>query len=370
VQRAAGVQRAGVSAALPDFPWDQLAGAKARAGGYPGGMVDLSMGTPVDPVPPVVRAALAGAADTPGYPLTAGTPALRAAMTGWVARACAAAPGFDVLPTIGSKELVAALPAQLGLGPGDTVVIPRVGYPTYEVGALLAGTRVVRADALTALGPARVALVWLNSPANPSGAVLPPAHLRKVVQWARERGAVVASDECYLPLGWESEPASVLSTCDGDYTGVLAVHSLSKRSNLAGYRAGLVAGDPALVAELLAVRRHAGLMLPAPVQAAMAAALADEAHVDEQRQRYRARRAALRPALVAAGFRVDESGAGLYLWVTRDEDCWSTVDWFAARGILVAPGTFYQPGGSRHVRVALTATDAGVAAAVHRLGAA
>ncbi|OLE21630.1 MAG: succinyldiaminopimelate transaminase, partial [Actinobacteria bacterium 13_1_20CM_3_71_11] len=235
------------SADLPDFPWDLLEPAKARAGNHPDGLVDLSMGTPVDPVPPAIRAALAAASDAPGYPLTMGTAALRAAITGWVAEQCGAAPGFGVLPTIGSKELVAWLPTLLGIGPGDTVVIPSVCYPTYEVGVRLAGATVVRSDSVTALGPAPVKLIWLNSPGNPTGRVLPPAHLRKVVDWARERGAVVASDECYLTLGWEVPPTSVLSVCGSDYRGVLAVHSLSKRSNLAGYRAGFVAGDPALV---------------------------------------------------------------------------------------------------------------------------
>jgi succinyldiaminopimelate transaminase len=317
-------------------------------------------------VPRAVREALSDAANAPGYPLTAGTPALRESIASWVARACDAAPGFGVLPTIGSKELIASLPWLLGLGPGDTVVIPEVCYPTYEVGARLAGATVVRSDSLTAVGPARVGLIWVNSPSNPTGRVLPPAHLRKVVDWARERGAVVASDECYLPLGWSESPASVLSTVDS-YENVLAVHSLSKRSNLAGYRAGFVAGDPTLVAELLAVRKHAGLIVPQPVQAAMVAALADQSHVDEQRDRYRRRRELLHAALLRAGFAVDHSEAGLYLWANRGEDCWSTVDWLAERGILVAPGTFYGPAGQRHVRFALTATDERIAAAVARL---
>ncbi len=326
------------------------------------------MGTPVDPVPPAVQAALGAASDAPGYPLTAGTPALRDAIAEWVAAHCGAGPGFAVLPTIGSKELVGWLPTLLGIGPGDTVVIPTVCYPTYEVGVRLAGATVVRSDSLTALGPAPVKLIWLNSPGNPTGKVLPPAHLRKVVNWARERGAIVASDECYLSLGWEAMPASVLSVCDGDYAGILAVHSLSKRSNLAGYRAGFVAGDPRLVHELLAVRKHAGMIVPAPVQAAMVAALRDGSHVRVQRERYRSRRALLRPALEKAGFTVEHSAAGLYLWATRDEDCWATVDWFAARGILVSPGTFYGPAGQRHVRIALTATDERVESAADRLG--
>ncbi|MEN3307717.1 MAG: hypothetical protein V7603_3919 [Micromonosporaceae bacterium] len=358
-----------LSAGLPDFPWDLLEPAKARAAAHPGGLVDLSIGTPVDPVPDVVRQALAGAANAPGYPLTAGTPALREAIESWVRRACAAAPGYGVLPTIGSKELVAWLPTLLGIGPGDAVVIPRVCYPTYEVGVRLAGAAVIRSDSLTAVGPAPVRLVWVNSPGNPTGRVLPATHLRKVVDWARERGAVVASDECYLPLGWESTPVSVLSVCPDGYRNVLAVHSLSKRSNLAGYRAGFVAGDPSIVAELLAVRRHAGMMVPAPVQAAMVAALGDESHVDAQRERYGRRRALLREALLGAGFAIEHSEAGLYLWATRDEDCWSTVDWLAARGILAAPGAFYGPTGTRHVRLALTAPDERIQAAVDRLSA-
>jgi succinyldiaminopimelate transaminase len=361
-----------LSSRLPDFPWDLLEPAKAIASAHPGGVVDLSIGTPVDPVPDFIRAALTAASDAPGYPLTAGTPRLRAAIAGWIASACSASGTFGVLPTIGSKELVAWLPTLLGIGPGDVVVIPSVCYPTYEVGVRLAGATVVRSDSLTALGPdPRVRLVWINSPSNPTGQVLPVEHLRKVVAWARERNAIVVSDECYLALGWETTPVSVLSdeVCAGDYTGVLAVHSLSKRSNLAGYRAGFVGGDPALIAELLAVRKHAGMILPAPVQAAMVAALGDESHVTAQRARYAARRTSLRAALVRAGFEITHSSAGLYLWSSRGEDCWKTVDWLAERGILAAPGAFYGPAGAQQVRIALTATDERVAAAVERLAA-
>ncbi|MGN9913275.1 succinyldiaminopimelate transaminase [Phytohabitans sp. LJ34] len=359
-----------LSERLPDFPWDLLAPAKRVAAEHPDGLVDLSMGTPVDPVPPLVREALAAASDSPGYPPTAGTPTLRAAIAEWVARTCATpVAGLGVLPTIGSKELVAWLPTLLGIGPGDTVVIPTVCYPTYEVGVRLAGATPVRTDSLTSLGPAPVKLIWVNSPSNPTGQVVPAGHLRKVVDWARERGAVVASDECYLTLGWEDEPVSVLSpeVGGGRLDGVLALHSLSKRSNLAGYRAGFVAGDPAIVSELLAVRKHGGLIVPAPVQAAMVAALGDDEHAATQRAAYAARRDVLRAALVKAGFEIEHSGAGLYLWATRGDDSWSTVDWFAERGILVAPGAFYGPAGERHVRVALTATDERVAAAAERL---
>jgi succinyldiaminopimelate transaminase len=202
-------------------------------------------------------------------------------------------------------------------------------------------------------------MIWINSPSNPTGRVLPPTHLRKVVDWARERGVLVVSDECYSDFGWDAEPVSVLhpEVCGGSHDGLIAVHSLSKRSNLAGYRAGFLAGDPAVVRRLLEVRKHAGLIVPAPVQAAMIACLTDDQHVAEQRQRYAVRRELLRPALASAGFRIEHSEAGLYVWCTRDEDCWETVRALAEVGIVVAPGEFYGPAGSRHVRVALTATD-------------
>jgi succinyldiaminopimelate transaminase len=356
---------------LPDFPWDSLVPYRQRAADHPDGLVDLSVGTPIDPTPAIVRVALAGAADAPGYPATYGTAALREAVAGWLHRRFGI-DGIDpdgVLPTIGSKELVAWLPTLLGLGDGDVVVHPELAYPSYDVGARLAGASPVGSDSLTALGPRPVALVWVNSPANPHGRVLPPEHLAKVVAWARERGAVVASDECYLEFGWAGRPASVLDPAvnGGSLDGVLAVHSLSKRSNLAGYRAGFVVGDATLIRRLLAVRKHAGMMVPAPVQSAMVAALGDDTHVDEQRSRYAARRDVLRTALEGASMRIDDSAAGLYLWATRDEPCRDTVGWLADQGILVAPGEFYGPRGARHVRIALTATDERVAAAAHRL---
>jgi succinyldiaminopimelate transaminase len=276
-----------------------------------------------------------------------------------------------VIPAIGTKELIAWLPTLLGLGADDLVVVPELAYPTYEVGARLAAARFLLADSLTQLGPQSPALVYINSPSNPTGAVLGTDHLRKVVGWARERGAIVASDECYLGLGWDAEPISLLhpSVCDGDHTGLLAIHSLSKTSSLAGYRAGFVAGDRALIAELLAVRKHAGMMTPTPVQGAMVAALDDDAHEREQRARYERRRAALLPAVLAAGLTVDHSEAGLYLWATRGEPCRDTLAWLAQLGILVAAGEFYGPRGSQHVRIALTATDERIDAAVERLTA-
>jgi succinyldiaminopimelate transaminase len=353
---------------LPGFPWDSLAPYAEKARAHPDGLVDLSVGTPVDSTPEVIQRALTDAADAPGYPLTAGSPALREAIAGWLARRFdATVDPAAVLPVIGTKELVAWLPTLLEAA---SVGYPSLAYPTYDVGARLAGAKGSVVDATVAVGPARLDLLWLNSPSNPTGKVLPSEHLRKVADWARDRGTVVASDECYADIYFGDElPVSVLSpeVCGGVHDGLLAVHSLSKRSNLAGYRAGFLAGDPALVAQLLEVRKHAGMIVPGPVQAAMIAALGDDEHVVAQRARYASRRAILLAALRDAGFTVDDTGAGLYLWSTRDEDCWDTVGWLAERGILAAPGSFYGTAGTRHVRIALTATDERIAAAADRL---
>ncbi|WP_433467449.1 succinyldiaminopimelate transaminase [Spirillospora sp. CA-128828] len=358
---------------LPDFPWDRLAPYKERALAHADGIVDLSVGTPVDPTPDPIREALAGAADAPGYPQTYGTPRLRESVAGWLRRRVGVA-GADpdaVLPVIGTKELVAWLPTLLGAGPGDKVVFPELAYPTYDVGARLAGAAPVATDGLLSLGPVNPKIVWVNSPSNPTGKVLPAEHLRKVVAWARGRGAIVVSDECYLEFGWDEgrPPISILhpDVCEGSHEGLLAVNSLSKRSNMAGYRAGIVTGDLALVKRLLEVRKHAGMIVPAPVQAAMTVAFGDDAHVDEQRARYARRRATLRAAFERHGFRIDHSEASLYLWATRDEPCWETVAHLASLGILVGPGEFYGPAGARHVRIAFTATDDRVGAAAARL---
>ncbi|GAA2725852.1 MULTISPECIES: succinyldiaminopimelate transaminase [Streptomyces] len=360
-----------VSSRLPVFPWDRLEPYKATAAAHPDGIVDLSVGTPVDPVPAVIRQALADAADSPGYPTVWGTAALRDALTGWVERRLGArgVEHANVLPVVGSKELVAWLPTQLGLGPGDKVAFPRLAYPTYAVGARLAGAEPVEYDEPWELDPAGLKLLWLNSPSNPTGRVLSKEELRRAVTWAREHGVLLLSDECYLELGWEADPVSVLhpDVCGGSYEGVVAVHSLSKRSNLAGYRAAFVAGDAAVLGELLQIRKHGGMMVAAPVQAATVAALGDDAHVAEQRARYAARRTALRAAFEGAGFRIEHSEASLYLWATRDASCWETVGELAERGILVAPGDFYGEAGERFVRIAFTATDERVEAAVRRL---
>ncbi|WP_328780579.1 bifunctional succinyldiaminopimelate transaminase/glutamate-prephenate aminotransferase [Streptomyces canus] len=360
-----------VSDRLPTFPWDKLEPYKKTAAAHPGGIVDLSVGTPVDPVPDLVQKALIDAADSPGYPTVWGTPALRDAITGWVERRLDAreVTHRHVLPIVGSKELVAWLPTQLGLGPGDRVAYPRLAYPTYEVGARLARAGHEVYDDPTELDPAGLKLLWLNSPSNPTGKVLSKEELTRIVAWARSHGILIFSDECYLELGWEADPVSVLhpDVNGGSYDGLVAVHSLSKRSNLAGYRAAFLAGDPAVLAPLLEIRKHGGMMTPAPTQAAVVAALGDDTHVQEQRGRYLARRTLLREALRSHGFRIEHSEASLYLWATRDESCWSTVAHLADLGILVAPGDFYGEAGEKFVRVALTATDERVRSAVERL---
>lgn len=361
----------GLAASLPDFPWDSLAGARSRASAHPGGLVDLSVGTPVDPTPSVVREALIAQADAPGYPTTWGTVELRTAIIDYLQRRWSSVPleHAQVLPVIGTKELVALLGFQLGLGAADSVVIPTTAYPTYDVGARLCGARAIPTDDPAAIADLKPALIWINSPANPHGQILTLAETRAWVDAARSVGAVLASDECYGEFGWDAEPVSVLDprVNGGSTTGLLAVHSLSKRSNMAGYRAGFIAGDAELVSSLLEVRKHSGEMLPTPIQAAMAAALGDADHVEQQRRRYLARRELLRPALEAAGYRVEHSEGSLYLWCTRDEDCRASIDHLAGLGILAAPGDFYGPSAGRFVRVALTAADERIAQAAQRL---
>lgn len=354
-----------MSVRLPDFPWDALAPLIDKARSHPGGIVDLSVGTPVDPTPSPVQRALANAANAPGYPTTAGMPELLDACRGWLTRRHSVSAEVGILPTIGSKELVAWLPTGLGLDLAATVVIPKVAYPTYEVGALVAGARVVATDDVEQVADA--SLVWLNTPGNPTGAVLSAQRMAEILDWARSKDVLVVSDECYIELGWEAEPVSILDprVNGGDASGVLAVHSLSKRSSMAGYRFGFVAGDPGVIADLLALRKHLGMMVPTPIQHAAIAAYNDDHHLEEQRGRYERRRKELRSALVSAGFRIDHSEAGLYLWTSRGSDAWSTAAWFADRGIVVAPGTFY--GDDTHVRVALTATDERVSTAARRL---
>ncbi|PPG44787.1 succinyldiaminopimelate transaminase [Rathayibacter sp. AY1E9] len=361
--------------ALPDYPWDLMAPFARTAAEHPGGIVDLSIGSPVDPTPAPIRDALARATDSHAYPTTVGTPALREAIAAWYARRRGVEGlGIDeVLPTIGSKELVAWLPFLLGLGEGDVVVHPRAAYPTYAMGAAIAGAEALASDD-PAEWPATTRLVWLNSPGNPDGAVLDVPALQRAVARARELGAVIAGDECYAELGWDGrwadEPIpSVLDprVVGEDRTGVLGVYSLSKQSNLAGYRAAFVAGDAALIARLVTVRKHAGMIVPGPLQEAMIVALADDEHVAAQKERYRSRRDRLRPALESAGFRIDRSEAGLYLWATEGRAAWESIDRLARLGVLAGPGVFYGEGFPEHVRLSLTASDERIDAAVERL---
>jgi succinyldiaminopimelate transaminase len=356
---------------LPDFPWDSLVPFRERAAAHPDGIVDLGVGSPVDPTPQLIRDALAAAGDAPGYPLTAGSPALRQAIVDWYARRHGVTVELaNVMPTIGSKELIGLMPTLLGLGAGDVVVHPTLAYPTYAVGAVAVGATPLASDEPDDW-PDETRLVWLNSPANPDGRVWDVEFLRRAVRRARDLGAVIANDECYTELNWSGDrptPTILDPRVIGDSRRLtLSVGSLSKTSNLAGYRAGFAAGCSDLIDELLQARKHLGLNPPAPVQAAMVAALGDDRHVDAQRELYRARRAQLLPALEAAGFRVDESVAGLYLWASRDEDAWLTIAALADHGILATPGTFYGAAGAHHVRVSLTASDADIAAAASRL---
>jgi succinyldiaminopimelate transaminase len=367
---------------LPDYPWEAMAPYLAKASEHPGGAVNLSIGTPVDPTPELIQQALRAAADAPGYPTVHGTIALREAVAAWFERR-RGVPGLDprnVMPTVGSKELVAWLPLLLGLRPGDVVVRPKVAYPTYDIGATFAGVTSVATDNLDELDAdtrSRVRLIWVNSPGNPTGSVRDVASLKVLVAQARELGAVVASDECYAELGWGAwdvqrggEPVpSILDprVAGGSHQGLLAVYSLSKQSNVAGYRAAFVAGDPDIMANLVNSRKHAGMIVPYPVQEAMRAALGDDVHVQAQKDLYRGRRERLVPALQDFGLEIKESDAGLYLWSTAGESTWETVGRLAGRGIVVGPGVFYGEAGNGFVRVALTGTDERIDEAVSRL---
>lgn len=370
---------------LPDYPWDTMAPYLETAKAHPDGLVNLSIGTPVDPTPAVIRDALAAATDAHGYPTTHGTVQVRQAIVDWFNRR-RGVPGLSVeqvMPTIGSKELVAWLPFLLGLGKGDVVVRPSVAYPTYDIGAQLAGATAVAADSLDELDAdtrARVRLVWVNSPANPTGIVRGVDELKKLVDDARSLGAVVASDECYAELGWGEWDTqrggklvpSILDSrvCGESQQLVFSVYSLSKQSNFAGYRGAFIAGDAEIMPNLINSRKHAGMIVPTPVQAAMAAALNDDAHVEAQKDLYRARRDLLLPAVQKFGLTVENSEAGLYLWATAGEDTWTTVQRFAELGILIGPGVFYGESGEGYVRLALTGSDSDIEKAAARLKAA
>lgn len=366
--------------ALPDFPWDTLTSARQRAALYPEGTLDLTIGSPVDPTPQIALDALTEAADAHGYPPALGTVELQTAIIDWMKRRRNISGKTAIMLSVGSKETVALLPSMLGLGAGDKIGFPLAAYPTYDVGARLSGAAPVAidTDADPASWPSDLSMVWINSPGNPNGHVLSARQLREIVAWAREHSALVASDECYAALTWNGIDAPSLlddDVCDGNTTGLFMLYSLSKQSNLAGYRAAFMAGDPMRIAEINEIRKHAGFMVPTPVQHAMARMLADDAHVAEQAKRYERRRHKLLDALATAGLCNDPDNiAGLYLWVCESVDGgrepatdWELVDAFSRLGIVVAPGSFYGPAGSHNVRISLTATDEVIAAAASRM---
>ncbi len=358
-----------LAGSLPDFPWDTIAAAGARARQHPDGIVDLSIGTPIDDTPAFIQEALARAVNAPGYPTAAGTSELREAWAHWAIRALSAqVTESEIAVSIGSKEMVALLPFVLGVHAGHTIAIPELAYPTYAVGAQMVGAQFVTYTCADDI-PNNVDFIWVNTPSNPTGAVLDVPTLKAIVDRARDIGAPVISDECYIELGWTAQPTSVLDhrVNGGTLEGVAALYSLSKRSNLAGYRSGALIGDTSLVDAIVGFRKHAGLLIPFPIQAASVAALNDDSHVSEQKARYSRRRDVLHKALVGAGFTIEHSEAGLYLWATRGDASLTTVNELAELGILTAPGSFYGPAGERHVRVALTGSDERVAAAAARL---
>jgi len=332
-------------------------GEKAKK--YPGGFIDLSQGTPVDPTPTFIQQALTKASNSPSYPLTAGSSQLKDAIRVWATLNLGATGEFDVLPVIGSKEFVALLPTFLQ---SKTVLYPKIAYPTYLVGALMASAKAIPVE-IDAKSWPTADLAWINSPSNPTGQVQSDSEILATINWARNNGSVIASDECYLSFSKEAK--SILSLTGGNNEGVLAVHSLSKRSNLAGYRAAFVIGDSKLIDQIRQIRKHAGLIVPLPVQQAMIAALSDNNHAIEQAERYEKRRIKLITALSKAGFSIEFSKAGLYIWCSKNEDCYKTVDWFANLGVLVTPGSFY--GSEKFIRIALTATDESIDLVVERI---
>ena len=359
----------------PPYPYERLDGLKRLAGAHEGGAVDLSIGTPVDPPPDVALAALASASGARGYPPSAGTPELRRAAGEWLERRFGLAAAPEALAVcVGTKEFVASLAGFLHLRSPerDTVLYPAISYPTYAMGATLAGLRAVavplvagRLD-VAAIEPddaARALVLWANSPANPTGAL---EDLGAVAAWGRAHGVLVASDECYADFTWAG-PARTILEHGGE--GVLALHSVSKRSNLAGLRAGFYAGDPEVVEYLRALRQHAGLMVAGPVQAAVAAAYGDEAHVEVQRARYLARLERLAGALGAIGVVAPRPAGSFYLWAHAEGlDGWTLAERLAERGgVVVSPGELYGPDGAPYVRVAMVAPDEAIERVARRL---
>jgi succinyldiaminopimelate transaminase len=353
----------------PPYPYDRLDELKALADAVPGGLVDLSIGTPCDPPPRPVVEAMAGSGAERGYPASIGSAASREAAAAWMQRRLGVTvAASDVAACVGTKELVAGVPQWLRLRrpDRDTVLYPAISYPTYAMGATLAGCRAVPYRTLAEIDEedaARALCLWVNVPANPTGEI---ADLGAAAAWGRARGVPVLSDECYVEFTWDGPPRTIL---EHGADGVLAVHSLSKRSNLAGVRAGFYAGDGELVHYLSEVRKHAGFMVPGPVQAAAVAAWADDQHVTDQRQRYRSRLEAMRAALSAIGVDAPMPAGAFYLWAPAPGgDAWGLARRLAEQGgVLVSPGEFYGPDGAGHVRVAVVQPDDRIALVAQRL---
>lgn len=367
--------RVGVSFRPPAYPYERLDGLKELAGAFEGGAIDCSIGTPVDPAPQFVIAALARGVGAKGYPPSAGTLDYRDAAASWMNRRFATTlTPDDVAACVGTKEFVGSLAGYLHLRQPerDTVLYPSVSYPTYAMGATLSGLRSVPVAqvngqldlaSIEASDIERALVLWVNSPSNPTGAL---DDLAALATWGRQRGVLVVSDECYAEFTWASRPRSILE--HGSH-GVLALHSISKRSNLAGFRAGFYAGDAELVSYLRSVRQHAGFMVPGPVQAATALAFADDDHVELQRGRYRRRLELLSGALEGVGVRAPVPDGAFYLWCAKDGmDGWDLAAMLAERSALVtSPGELYGERGTDFVRLAVVQPDDRLELAASRL---
>ncbi len=362
----------------PPYPYDRLDRLRPLSEAHPGGTVDLSIGTPFDPPPQRVIDALATSGSERSYPASIGSLVFREAAQRWMMRRFDVdVPAAQIGATIGSKEFVATLPQWMKLRTPsrDTVLYPAIAYPTYEMGAILAGCRAVpiraRPDGtldLDSIDPAdaeRALLLWVNSPSNPTGKL---DDLGAAAAWGRTHAVPVFSDECYVEFTWSGRGRTVL---ESGLEGLVAVHSLSKRSNLAGVRVGFYAGDAELVGYLQEVRKHVGMMVPGPAQAAGAAALDDDEHVAVQRDRYRRRLELLATVLSDwAGEPVALPDGAFYLWIPV-ADGWEFAERLAREGgALVSPGEFYGPDGARFVRVAVVQPDDRIQLVADRLAAA
>lgn len=350
-----------IHAALPGMYIGQVTENMALARAYDGPFISMAGGSPEDPVPDFIRQALLDLSDAHGYTPASGTPMFRQAALAWMERRLGAPSGMiaadDIIPLVGTKELLTLLPTLLGIGEGDLVAIPDPSYPSFPVGAILAGATPyhLAADELPRHG---TKIVWVNSPSNPTGEIVSGDRLRALVGWAREHDALLVADECYIEFHWDDDDrcVSVLDPAvnGGSMANIFAIYSMSKRSNLAGYRVGFLAGDPLQLPNLKRLRDYLGLMVPTPILGAATVALADDEHVEAQRAIYVERAAKLSTALELAGFTVDVARAGMFLWATNGQSADDAARWFAERGIAVTEGDGFGPAGENYVRIALT----------------